>query len=113
MKSGDPESTRHGRVPDAEPPGTGQRHESVPIGAPKQTATECAEQVLGVARPSHRGAENPRPQDRTGREGSLQRAGCAMGKGESLVEDGRRKAGHKYLGQKRHGTAIQLEARSP
>jgi len=85
----------------------------VPIGAPEETATERAEQVLGVARPCHRGGENPRPQDRTSREGSLQRAGCAMGKGESLVKGGRRKAGHKSLGQKRHCRTIQLEARSP
>jgi hypothetical protein len=36
-----------------------------------------------------------------------------MGKGENLVKNGRRKAGHKGLGQKRHCIAIQLEARSP
>jgi hypothetical protein len=85
----------------------------VPIRAAKQAATERAEQVLSVAGPCHRGAENPWPQDRASREGGLQRAGCATRKGESLVKDGRRKAGHKGLGQKRHGTAIQMEARPP
>src|SRR5215469_3288720 len=113
MKSGDSEGACHGRMPDAEPPGTGQRNESVPIGAPKQAATECAEQILGVARPCHRSAENSRPQDSTSREGGLQRTGGAVGKGESLVKDGRRKAGHKGLGQESDGMAIQLKARSP
>ena len=94
MKRGDPESTCHGRVPDAEPAGGGQRHESVPVGAPKQAATKCAKQVMGVAHPRHRGAENLWPEDRASREGCLQRAGCAMSKGETPVKDGRRQAGY-------------------
>jgi len=36
-----------------------------------------------------------------------------MGKGENLVKDRRRKSGHKGLGQKPKGTAVQLQARPP
>ncbi len=113
MKRGDPESTCHGRVPDAKPTGASQRDETVPVGAPKQAATECAKQVLGVARPRHRGAKNLRPKDRASRERSFQRTGCAIGKGKTPVKDGRRKAGCKGLSQERYGTAIQLEMRPP
>jgi hypothetical protein len=94
VKSGDPESTCHGRVPDAKPTGDRQRDESVPVGAFKQMATKCAKQGLGVPRPCHRGAEDLRPKDRAGREGGLQRAGGAMGKGETPVKGGRGKAGY-------------------
>jgi hypothetical protein len=113
MKSGDPKSTRHGRVPDAKPTGTRQGDESVPVGMVKQAATKCAEQVLGVTCPCHRGTEGLRSKDRGRREGGLQCSGCAVGKGETPVKDGRRKTGYKGLGQKRTSTAIQLEARPP
>ena len=113
MKRGDPESTCHGRVPDTKPTGASQSDETVPVGAPKQAVTERAKQVLGVAGPRHRGADSLRPKDRASRERSFQRAGCAMGKGKTPVEDGRGKAGCKGLSQERYGTAIQLEMRPP
>jgi hypothetical protein len=85
----------------------------VPIGAAKQAVTECAKQVLHIACPRHGGAEGLRPKDRASRERGFQRAGCAMGKIETPVDDNRGKAGCKGPSQKRYGAAIQLEIRPP
>ena len=68
---------------------------------------------MGVARPRHRGAKSLRPKDRGSRERSFQRAGCAIGKANTPVKDGRRKARRKDLSEQRCGTAIQLEMRPP
>ena len=81
-------------------------------GAPKQPAPERTKQILGAARPRHRDAEDLGPKDRASRECGLQCAGCAMGKGETPVKDGRRKARHESFGQDRHCPSIQLEARA-
>jgi len=70
-------------------------------------ATKCAKQGLGVPRPCHRGAEDLRPKDRAGREGGLQRAGGAMGKGETPVNGGR---GLPLIRALSHSTELETTA---